>query len=224
MVGGAVVGREEQERAKVVRAAGEEKLTRRALHGGRAPCQRARELEEENAVSKNTLIGTLALGLLAVSAARAQDKPAAPPAAGSSAPAAPAAGARPKWVVACEADVKKHCAEVAKTNGDVRPCLAEKEKDLSQECQDTFIRQYKIVLLCKDDIDKLCGGASDGKAVAQCFNDKRDQLSAKCKSALTRASKEHDKEAKPEAKAEAKPETEAAPKKKKASAKAKPAN
>jgi hypothetical protein len=169
-------------------------------------------------VSKHTLIGTLALGLLAASA-QAQDKPAAP-----AAPTAPAAGARPKWVVACEADVKKHCAEAAKTGADVRPCLAEKEKDLSQECQDTFIRQYKIVLLCKDDIDKLCGGASDGKAVAQCFNDKREQLSAKCKSALTRGSKEHEKaEAKPEAAAEPKAEAAPAPKKKKAAAKAKPA-
>jgi hypothetical protein len=177
-------------------------------------------------VSKLTLMGTLTLGLLAAGSVRAQDKPAAPPPAGGTAPAAPA-GPRPKWVVACEADVKKHCADMAKTGGDVRPCLADHEKDLSQECQDTFIRQYKIVLLCKDDIDKLCGGATDGRAVAQCFNDKRDQLSAKCKSALTKASKEHDKaeaktETKPEAKAETKPEAAAAPRKKKAAA-AKPA-
>jgi hypothetical protein len=173
-----------------------------------------------NAVSKLSLslIGTLSLGLLALSA-RAQDKPApapTPPAPGSAAPSAP--DTRPRWVVACQGDIQKHCLEQAKT-GDARPCLADHEKDLTQACKDAFIRQYKIVQLCKDDIEKLCADSGgDGRAIAKCFNEKQDQLSPKCKSALSKGSREHDKaEAKSEAaaKTEAAPE-EPAPKKKKA--------
>jgi hypothetical protein len=165
-------------------------------------------------VSKLSLIGSLSLGLFALSA-WAQDKPAEKPA---DKPAAPAANA-PKWVVACQADIQKHCMDAAK-QGDARPCLADHEKDLTQECKDAFIRQYRIVQLCKDDIQNLCGGSGDGKEIAKCFNEKQAQLSPKCKSALTKGSRAYEKtEAKAEAKAEAKPEAAAAPKKKKAAAK-----
>ena len=162
-------------------------------------------------MSKRSLIGTLSLALFAVTA-WAQDKPAQPPPAGGSAPTPPAAAApdappKPKWVVACEADIKTHCAEAAKA-GDPRPCLAEHEADLSQACKDTFIKQYKILQLCKEDIDKLCGGATDGRALGKCFNDKQSELSAKCRTALSKGSREH---AKAEAKADAEAKTEAAP-------------
>ena len=170
-------------------------------------------------MSKHSLIATLALGLMAASA-QAQDKPASPAPAGSAAPAAPSADARPKWVVACEGDIKKHCAEVAAKNGDARPCLADHEKDLSQACSDAFIRQYRIVQLCKDDIEKLCGPNAEPRAIAKCFNEKQDQLSPKCRSALTRGSKAHEKE---EAKSEAAAKPEETPAKKKAAKVTKPA-
>jgi hypothetical protein len=122
---------------------------------------------------------------------------------------------RPAWIVACEGDMNKLCAKEVKDNADVRPCLAKNEEGLSQACKDTFLRQYKILELCKEDIEKICGGATDGKTLKACFNEKIDQLSAKCKSALVKGKKEHDKEAvaKP-AEAPAKGEVAAKPDKK----------
>jgi hypothetical protein len=108
----------------------------------------------------------------------------------------PAPGAaKPPWLVACDADMKKHCDAEIKANNDVRPCLANHEADLSQACKDTFLRKYRIVEMCKDDIEKVCGGAT-GKALGECFNDaeKQKQMSEKCKSALRQGTKEHKQE------------------------------
>lgn len=129
---------------------------------------------------------------------------------------APAGGGKPPWMVACEADVTKFCATEAKNNADVRPCLAKKDAELSQSCQDVFLRGYKVLEMCKDDIATHCKDAQ-GKALGQCFNDNQAKLSDKCKTALRRGSKEHQKEK--TAEAPASPETakaataEAAPKK-----------
>ena len=141
-------------------------------------------------------------GILAslTGAAIAQDKPAAAPAAG--APAGAAAGAqRAPWIVACEADMKKHCEAEMKANTDVRPCLAKKDEQLSQACQDTFLRGYKVLELCKEDIDKHCKGA-EGRGLGQCFNDNAAKLSDKCKGALRKGSKQAKVEAKAEATAD----------------------
>ena len=129
---------------------------------------------------------------------------------------APAGGGKPPWMVACEGDVAKFCATEAKANADVRPCLAKKDAELSQSCQDVFLRGYKVLEMCKDDIATHCKDAQ-GKALGQCFNDNQAKLSDKCKTALRRGSKEHQKEK--TAEAPASPETakaataEAAPKK-----------
>jgi hypothetical protein len=129
---------------------------------------------------------------------------------------APAGGGKPAWMVACEADVAKFCATEAKNNTDVRPCLAKKDAELSQSCQDVFLRGYKVLEMCKDDIATHCKDAQ-GKALGQCFNDNQAKLSDKCKTALRRGSKEHQKEKAAEATtdpAAAKTTTaEAAPKK-----------
>lgn len=127
--------------------------------------------------------------------------------------------ARPPWVVACEADMKKHCEAEIKANGDVRPCLAKKESDLSADCQRVFVRQYKVLEACKEDIAKHCTEGSDGPAVKKCFQEKADKMSDKCKSALTKGSKAHEKAEAAAAKTEAaaaKTEAAAAPAKKKA--------
>ena len=127
--------------------------------------------------------------------------------------AAHAQEGKPPWIVACEGDMAKLCAKEVKDNADVRPCLAKNEAGLSEACKNTFLRQYKILELCKDDIEKICGGATDGKTLKACFNEKLDQLSAKCKSALVKGKKEHEKEAaKPAAE---KPAVAAKPEKKK---------
>jgi hypothetical protein len=152
---------------------------------------------------------SFAFALLGAASAGAQDKPA-----GAAAGGAP----RPAWIVACEPDMKKHCQTEMGQNADVRPCLRNHEKDLSQACQDTFLRQYKHLELCKDDIEKVCGGAGDGKSLGKCFNEKQEQLSEKCKSALRSGSKQYQKEEakadtkatnKAEAKAEVKPDAKA---------------
>lgn len=106
------------------------------------------------------------------------------------APAAPSG--KPPWVVACEGDMKKHCEAEMKANGDVRPCLAKNEATLSEGCQKTFLRQYKILELCKDDIAKHCAGA-EGPAIKTCFQEKIEMMSEKCRGALTKGAKAHDK-------------------------------
>ncbi len=130
-------------------------------------------------------LATLALATLLAAPVQAQTP---------AAPAAPAAAAapdnRPPWVVACDADMKKHCDAELKANGDVRPCLAKHEADLSETCNQVFLRKYKMLELCKDDIAKVCGGAMDKETLGKCFNEKQDQLSEKCRSALTRTKKE----------------------------------
>jgi hypothetical protein len=153
------------------------------------------------------------IGLGLAGSARAQA-----PAAG----AAPAGGAKPPWIVACEADMKKFCEAEMKANTDVRPCLAKKDAELSQSCQDVFLRGYKVLEMCKEDIDKHCKDAQ-GKALGQCFNDNQAKLSDKCKTALRRGSKEHQKEKAAEATDPAAKTTtaEAAPAKKATKKKAK---
>jgi hypothetical protein len=129
---------------------------------------------------QKTLLSVMALAfasLVTAATARAQDP-----------------AAKPAWVVACAGDMTKHCDAEMKAKGDVRPCLAQHEADLSQECKDVFLRKYKILELCKDDIAKVCGGTTDGKALGKCFNEKQAELSDKCRAALTKGSKEQKKE------------------------------
>lgn len=152
-------------------------------------------------MSKNfIMLAAAAACFLLAPAARAQQ----PAPAG-----APAGGQKAAWVVACEADAKKFCEAEIKANTDVRPCLAKKDAELSQECQDKFLKGYKVLEFCKEDIEKHCKDAQ-GKALGQCFNDNQAKLSDKCKGALRKGSKEHAKEkaaegATPAATAEAAP-------------------
>jgi hypothetical protein len=165
------------------------------------------------------LTGTVFLaGVLIAVQASAQNPPAAGGPAAPGAPAAtgaaaaPAGAARPPWTVACEADVNKFCAAEAKAKTDVRPCLAKKDTELSESCQEVFLKGYKVLELCKDDIDKYCKDAQ-GKGLGKCFNDNQAKLSEKCKTALRRGSKEHQQEkaaAGGPAAPEAKPATAAA--------------
>jgi hypothetical protein len=142
-------------------------------------------------MSKSSLaITAVAASLLLVSSARGQDKPAggqagAPPPGGEQTPAAP----KPKWVLACEGDMKRLCKEEMK--GDVRPCLKAHEKELSEECSDIFLRPYRVVELCKDDIAKFCKDEAASGAAGKCLIGNKDKLSEKCRSAIAKGSKEH---------------------------------
>ena len=162
-------------------------------------CQRRGANRRENTMRKShsfLFVGALLLASSVVSAA----EPAKPAEgadkakAGETTEKAPAQPTPPpqEWVIACQGDITKHCAAAAKA-GDARPCLAEHEKDLTQTCKDAFIAKYRIVELCKDDIEKLCNNAA-GRALGQCFNDNSDKLSKKCKGALVKATKKNAKE------------------------------
>src|SRR4051794_27963414 len=88
--------------------------------------------------------------VVVINAARAEDKPAAPAAAA----AAPAGGKPQAWQASCEADIQKLCKGV---NGSGIPeCLAKNEKDLSEACTKAFLLRYKVMQICKPDIEKLC--------------------------------------------------------------------
>jgi hypothetical protein len=117
------------------------------------------------------------VALLLSPAARAEDKAAdkaAPP------PMMP-------WEKACEGDWKKLCQ--AEMKGDVRPCLADHEKELSKECTRHFSAAgFRVAQQCGDDINRLCAEAAVKNQLPQCMQAKQAQLSAKCKHALAAAS------------------------------------
>jgi hypothetical protein len=152
---------------------------------------------------------------------------AAPPA---GAPGAPPAGAAdpakpvPKWVSACEADMKKLCKEEMK--GDVRPCLYKNLEQLQPDCG-KFMKQYRVAELCGKDIERLCKAEAAAGQLGKCLKDKKDELSKECRSALVKGSREAQAQEKEEKKEEAAakkdeaPEAAAAAPKKKAARKAK---
>lgn len=156
---------------------------------------------------RSCLASVLALSLVSIAgAALAQ---------GGALAQGPAAGGPPanvpRWVVACQADVDKHCkAEQAK--GGVPECLKAHEKDLGEACQDAFIRPFKVAELCREDIEKHCKEAQKAGRLGVCMKEKKDVLSEKCRSAISKGSKEYAAAKKEEsAKAEAPPAADPAP-------------
>lgn len=150
-----------------------------------------------------SLLASLSFVLLA-STAQAQT---AAPAAGAAAPApgatAAPAGKQPKWMMACQAEIEKHCKTEA-AQGTAPSCLEKHEVDLGEACQDAFIRPRKVAALCKGDIEKFCAEAGKQGGLGKCLKEKEKELSAPCRSALLKGSKEHKSEEKAEEKAEAK--------------------
>jgi hypothetical protein len=144
------------------------------------------------------LIVSLMMVLLAT-AARAEDKPAAEVAM--------------PWEKACDADIKKICKDV---KDDVRPCLAEHEKELSKECTKHFSAAgYRVAKLCEADFAKYCADAAAKGTLGQCVQANQAKLSAKCRNALMAGSEQQKKtEEKAAARAAAKKEKAAAKKEK----------
>jgi hypothetical protein len=130
-------------------------------------------------------------------AARAEDKP--------------AAEAVMPWEKACDPDIKKLCKDV---KDDVRPCLAEHEKELSKDCTKHFSAAgYRVAKLCEADFAKFCADAAAKGTLGQCVNANVNKLSPKCRNALTAGSeKQKAAEEKASAKATAKKEKAAAKK------------
>jgi len=131
-------------------------------------------------------------------AARAEDKPAAAP-------------AEMPWEKACDGDIKKLCKDV---KDDVRPCLAEHEKELSKDCTKHFSAAgYRVAKLCEADFAKYCADAAAKGTLGQCVNANQAKLSPKCRNALMAGSEAQKKaEEKAAAKAAAKKEKAAAKK------------
>src|SRR4051812_25462051 len=97
-------------------------------------------------------------------AARAEDKPAAPEAV-------------MPWEKACEPDVKKLCKDI---KDDVRPCLADHEKELSKECTKLFSAAgFRVAKLCEADFQKYCADAAAKGTLGQCVNANVAKLSPK---------------------------------------------
>ncbi len=113
---------------------------------------------------------------------------------------APDAGVKPMppWQLACKADYEKLCKEEAK-KGDPRQCLADHENELSEECTKKFLNGYRIITLCRTDMEKHCSGRKD---LGVCMKEHDADLSKDCKGALVKGSKQAKAEAKAEAKAD----------------------
>src|SRR5437762_14052266 len=116
------------------------------------------------------ILSLLALVTLAASSpARADEKApakAAPAAAPGKAAPAPAEPVEMPWEKACEADMKKLCQ--AEMKGDVRPCLAAHEKELSKQCSGRFSAAgFRVAQACEDDINRLCQDRSEERRVGK---------------------------------------------------------
>jgi hypothetical protein len=131
-------------------------------------------------------------------AARAEDKPAAAP------PEMP-------WEKACDADIKKLCKDV---KDDVRPCLADHEKELSKDCTKHFSAAgYRVAKLCEADFQKYCAEAATNGTLGKCVQANQAKLSAKCRNALVSGSeKQKEKDEKAAEKSAAKKEKAASKK------------
>ncbi|HXU84085.1 MAG TPA: hypothetical protein VN914_21975 [Polyangia bacterium] len=138
----------------------------------------------------------IAILLLSASAARAEDKP--------------AAEALMPWEKACDPDIKKLCKDV---KDDVRPCLADHEKELSKDCTKHFSAAgYRVAKLCEGDFAKFCADAAAKGTLGKCVQANADKFTAKCRNALVAGSEK-------QTKAEEKAKEKAAAKKEKAAAK-----
>jgi hypothetical protein len=131
-------------------------------------------------------------------AARAEDKPAAAP-------------AEMPWEKACDGDIKKLCKDV---KDDVRPCLADHEKELSKDCTKHFSAAgYRVAKLCEADFQKFCADAAANGTLGKCVQANQAKLSAKCRNALVSGSeKQKEKDEKAAEKAAAKKEKAASKK------------
>jgi hypothetical protein len=87
----------------------------------------------------------------------------------------------------CKADVKQFCADVKPGAGKLTACIKSHFKDLSGDCQVAFIRVAAVGRDCRSDIKSFCSDAKSKAAVPACLKAHADNLSARCKDAMTKA-------------------------------------
>ena len=92
----------------------------------------------------------------------------------------------------CLADVQKFCADTPAGGGKIQACLEAHEAELSGPCKqrvgETGRRVGPLVNACRWDIVHFCSDVQPGGGrIASCLQGKRDELSATCKAAVSKA-------------------------------------
>ena len=98
-----------------------------------------------------------------------------------------AAAAPSALETACAKDIKTLCSNVKPGGGKISACVKSHFKDLSADCQVVLVRQAAVGRACKDDIKSLCGKEKAGAGAAKCLTDRKADVSAACKDAMTKA-------------------------------------
>jgi hypothetical protein len=102
----------------------------------------------------------------------------------------------------CGTELESFCSEVNPGEGRVLACLYAHGDKLSGQCEfalyDAAVRLERAINVityvaseCMTDIESLCVGVQAGEGrIAQCLDDKKDQLSEQCTRAIADASPE----------------------------------
>jgi Golgi apparatus protein 1 len=97
---------------------------------------------------------------------------------------------------ACGADVEKLCSGMSPGEGKIVSCLNEHKSELSPGCTSymTKVKQQMKTVgeACEPDVEKFCWQTPAGKGgIASCLKSHKDDLSADCKTAITKAKAAH---------------------------------
>lgn len=91
----------------------------------------------------------------------------------------------------CHGDIQKFCKGMKPGGGAIAQCLKEHEADLSQECkekgQEMKQKAVEFKEACGEDVQKFCKDAKRGHGgVVRCLHGHQSELSAQCKSKLSK--------------------------------------
>jgi len=89
--------------------------------------------------------------------------------------------AEERWEAPCKPDSEKFC----KGEKEMRACLTKHEDELVPDCKKQ-VRNANVLEACNDDFEKLCKEERASGQLSKCINDKKAQLSEKCRGVLDR--------------------------------------
>ncbi|MBI3552542.1 MAG: hypothetical protein HY077_08480 [Elusimicrobia bacterium] len=105
---------------------------------------------------------------------------------------------------ACKDDKVKFCGDAEAGGGGIMKCMMEHKDELSDKCR-AFMAKKKAQMkdggkmaamqaACRDDKEKLCGDAeAGGGGIIQCMMEHKDELSEKCRGAMTQKARDWQK-------------------------------